>query len=211
MKPGFSSTISVSSNEGGFSIDEQSTTSIGLGDGDRSIEGATLDLLVLRDVLFDVVRNGVPDVNETIMGTDPQNPTSFSLEPAVIDVAVLYSSLAGDYYGTKITNRIEHLLTATNQFYRNNDVGITLRVVAMDEVEYSDSDASLNETFNKFSAQSHEAFFELESIRIVAVPSYYSSYMRWTTRQVRSFVGSARAMANHCRVIWIEILSRVAC
>ena len=165
MKPGFSSTISVSSNEGGFSIDEQSTTSIGLGDGDRSIEGATLDLLVLRDVLFDVVRNGVPDVNETIMGTDPQNPTSFSLEPAVIDVAVLYSSLAGDYYGTKITNRIEHLLTATNQFYRNNDVGITLRVVAMDEVEYSDSDASLNETFNKFSAQSHEAFFELESIR----------------------------------------------
>jgi len=35
----------------------------------------------------------------------------------------------------------------------------------MDEVEYSDSDASLNETFNKFSAQSHEAFFELESIR----------------------------------------------
>jgi len=166
LQPGFSSTISVSSNEGSFSIDEQSATSIGLADGDRSIEGATLDLLVLQDVLFDADRDGVPDINETIMGTDPQNPNSFSLEPAVIDIAVLYSSLASDYYGTKISNRIEHLVTATNQFYRNNDVGITIRVVAMVEVEYRDSDASLNETFNKFSAQSHEAFSELESIRI---------------------------------------------
>lgn len=165
LRPGFSSTISASSYEGTISVIQQSPANLGLSDGDLGIEGLELNMSVVRNILFDVDSDGVRDINETILGTNPYDSSSVSQQNPVIDVAVLYSTLASNYYSTKIENRVERLITATNQFYRDNDIGITLRVVAMEEVDYSENDTSLNTTFTNFSSQDHEAFTELESIR----------------------------------------------
>lgn len=166
MRPGFSSSISATSRQGSISIIEPSPENLGLSDGDVGIEGTELSMSVVRNILFDVDRDGVPDINETILGTNPYDANSVSQQKPVIDVAILYSTLAKNYYATKIENHIERLITATNQFYRDNDIGITLRVIATEEVDYSENDSSLNSTFNNFSSQGHEAFNNLESIRV---------------------------------------------
>jgi hypothetical protein len=165
LRPGFSSTITATSTEGSISIDEQAQGNSGLVDGDRSIEGATLDLVVVRDILFDVDQDGVSDVNEIAMGTNPFDINSVTEQTAVIDVAVLYSTLANTYYSGEIESRINRLVTATNQLYRDSEVGITLRVVAMEEVTYAENESALEQTLSNFTTQTHAAFTDLATLR----------------------------------------------
>ncbi|PCJ25337.1 MAG: hypothetical protein COA96_07635 [SAR86 cluster bacterium] len=166
IRPEFSSSITVSSREDNIAVNSQSTETIGFSDGDFSIEGQTLTISVARDILFDTDRDGVSDINENILGTDPEDPNSSSHQNALIDVTVLYSDTAREYHRDKLESEIQYLITATNQFYQRNNVNITLRLAALGQVEYSADKSSISSVFEDLTSETHASFQELSDIRL---------------------------------------------
>lgn len=162
LRPGFEVSVAITSLDGTISINSQDSETEGLADNSRFIEGATLNISVARDILRDSDADGVSDVGERVVGTDPSNPNSVSRDNAIIDVAVLLSEETGDYYNGKFGGRVENLIASTNQFYRENNIGITLRLVAMGRVDYSGS--SIDQAFTNFTGGQDAAFTELGSI-----------------------------------------------
>ncbi len=161
-RPSFTVAASATHTEGTIAIVEQDSTTTGIADGNREIEGASLTIKVGRDILKDSDGDGVSDASELVQRTDPRNPRSFSRDNAIIDVAVLLSNQTDEYYNDLFGARLEYLIETTNQFYRENKVGITLRLVAMGRVDYSGT--SIDQAFDDISSGSSAPFSDLTKI-----------------------------------------------
>lgn len=162
LRPRFEASVVISSLDGSIPVRSQESESVGLSDNSRFIEGAKLEISVARDILKDSDADGISDVSERILATDPSRPNSVSRQNAVIDVAILFSEDTDDYYNGKFGGRAEYLIAATNQFYRDNGVGITLRLVAMGSVDYSGT--SIDQASTDFTGGENSAFSNLDSI-----------------------------------------------
>ena len=83
------------------------------------------------DYLKDTDDDGVADPNERLMGTDPDDPESKPGD-STIDILVFYSQGFPELYDGDATTRIAHVVSLTNETYRENNVGIRLRLVGVD-------------------------------------------------------------------------------
>lgn len=163
-RPGFSVAMSVNSLSGNISVQTQDSDALGLLDNSRLIEGPTFEIFVARDILLDSDADGVSDASELSIGTDPSNPFSVSNRNAVIDVVVLQSEETDWHYDGKFGGRIEYLIAATNQFYKENNVDITLRLVAFGTLDYSSAGQSVTGIFEELSERSNSAFDDIDLI-----------------------------------------------
>ncbi len=172
-RPGFSAGVfadpfstSTTSLSGEIATRNQATDTVGLSDGSRFVEGQTLSIGVARHVLFDPDGDGLGYISEILAGTDPSDATSLPRRNAIIDATFLYSQQADSYTRGKIGPLVENLLTSTNQFFRDNEINITLRLAALGLQEYDKPDATLEELYNDFVATNSEGFPDLDAIRI---------------------------------------------
>ncbi|MFK7865598.1 MAG: thrombospondin type 3 repeat-containing protein [Pseudohongiellaceae bacterium] len=165
FRAGFEVSATISSPDGDITIQDQDASAEGVADNDLLIEGPTLNLVVARDVLRDSDSDGISDMSEIAMGTDPSNASSFSNANAIIDVAVLQSEETDRYYGGKFGSRVEALLAATNQQYRDNNIAITLRLVALGTVDYDSADKDISLVAEEFFALSGESFSNVDIIK----------------------------------------------
>ena len=79
--------------------------------------------------LIDTDHDGVDDVNERFMGTDPDDATS-TPETPIIDVAVLYDRRIRDRYTSGDARHVaSHVFNATNFFFQNSGVDKQYRIV----------------------------------------------------------------------------------
>lgn len=79
--------------------------------------------------LIDTDHDGVDDVNERFMGTDPDDATSTPTTP-VIDVAVLYDRRIRDNYASGDARHVSsHIFNATNFFFQNSGIDKHYRIV----------------------------------------------------------------------------------
>ena len=86
------------------------------------------------DTLVDSDEDGVGDVNERLVGTDPEDAES-SPPDSTIDVMGLYYPSFADLYDGDATTRIRHVLTLASSIYQDSNTGVKLRLVGTVEVE----------------------------------------------------------------------------
>ena len=88
------------------------------------------------DFLTDTDGDGVDDVNERFMETDPNDPEDFPSKPE-IDVLVVYDSgISTVLPGEDATLQISHIFAVTNFLFERSGSPLNLRVVgALDETE----------------------------------------------------------------------------
>ena len=91
------------------------------------------------DYLADADGDGVGDVNERLMDTDPDDAAS-TPGVSIIDVLALHSRSFAESYEHPHT-RILHMMTVTNRLYHDSATGIRLRTVGIVEAELTDSKA----------------------------------------------------------------------
>ena len=97
------------------------------------------------DMLLDSDSDGVGDVNERLMGTDPKDADSTPSEPT-IDVLGLYYPSFAELYDGDATTRIRHVVTLASAIYQDSESGIKLRMVGSVQVEEGSLDQDrLNE------------------------------------------------------------------
>lgn len=121
---------------------------------------------VVEDVQLDSDFDGISNFNEVILGTDPNDSASVDYSVSEIDVLALYSSGAEYLYPLGVQTRINQLISVANQIYRDSGVGISLRPVHHQWVDYSDSedmDVALDQLINR----SDPAFSDIETLRNV--------------------------------------------
>ena len=89
------------------------------------------------DTLQDTDGDGVSDFNESLMQT---NAVDASRKPgnSTLDVMVLYTPGASDLY-LDLEARVVHVLEYGNLSLQNSNIGASLRLVHLEEVEYSES------------------------------------------------------------------------
>ena len=97
------------------------------------------------DMLVDSDDDGVGDVNEKLMGTDPDDAES---KPGVstIDVLALYSPGFAELYDGDATTRIRHVMTLASGIYEDSDTGVTLRTLGPVEVTEDEWGTELRES-----------------------------------------------------------------
>lgn len=79
--------------------------------------------------LIDTDHDGVDDVNERFMGTDPNDATNTPDTP-IIDVAVLYDRRIRDHYATGEARQVaSHIFNTTNFFFQNSGIDKHYRIV----------------------------------------------------------------------------------
>ena len=106
------------------------------------------------DMLLDSDGDGVGDVNERLMETDPDDASSTPPD-STVDVLAFYSQSVPDLYDGDATTRIRHLFTLAREIYQDSDTGVELRLVGMQQVEidesseYSHVDRELSEELAK--------------------------------------------------------------
>ncbi len=119
---------------------------------------------VVEDVRSDSDQDGISDFNEELAGTDPLDPNSADFSTSVIDVLALYTAGAEAAYPGGVQTRINQLISVANQIYRDSGVGISLRPVHHQLVNYNvtdDMDTALDALMNR----SHPAFADVETLR----------------------------------------------
>ena len=132
--PGFTMTI-TSAN---LSMVQAAPFETGLADGDATLRGNSLNLKLLRDIGHDGNGNGMPDLDEVILNPPPGADVAQLLQqPAMLDVLFLHTPAATTYLGDKLALRVQQLLTATNQIYRENDLPIRFRGVGLSASAYA--------------------------------------------------------------------------
>lgn len=164
FKPSLAVSMSVRTASGFIVVQTQDSDAEGLSDNSRLIEGPEFRLSIARDVLRDSDADGVSDVSELSIGTDPSDPASVSDQNAVIDVVVLQSEETDRHYDGRFGGRIDYLFAATNQYYRENNIGITLRLVALGTLDYDSAEQTTTEIFNELSERSNSAFSDIDLI-----------------------------------------------
>ena len=96
------------------------------------------------DYLIDSDEDGVGDVNEQYMGTDPNDAESIPGE-SEIDVLVLYSKGFSDEYSGDPTTRIKHVFELANQILEDSDLQISWRLVGLVQVEIDEQNTALRD------------------------------------------------------------------
>ena len=94
------------------------------------------------DMLVDSDDDGIGDVSERLMGTDPEDAESTPGESTIDVLAMYYPSFADLYHGDA-TTRIRHVMTLANSFYQDSGTGVRFRLVGMVEVEEGNRDQEL--------------------------------------------------------------------
>ena len=96
------------------------------------------------DILTDSDSDGVGDVNERIVGTDPGDPSS---KPGVstIDVLALYNDGFHERFRRYPQTRIHHVMALTKAIFADSGTDIRLRTVGIVEVELDDRGNPINE------------------------------------------------------------------
>lgn len=168
LYPSFAATLAVSNSSGTIAIDEQSTASTGLADGNREISGTTLSLTVGRNIRFDADRDGSPDIDEVILGTDPANANSVFEGNAVIDVLFLISPAATAYWQGRTDEQVVRIINSTNAAYAHNNIFITLRNVGIEAVNYTDTVTDMSTVLADLSGGSHSAFTSVDTLRTLS-------------------------------------------
>lgn len=111
------------------------------------LERSSRDHFEARDLdyLVDTDGDGVGDINERMVGSDPNDGNS-SPGNVTMDVLAVYNSAFADVHGGHPQTRIRHLMTVTDEIFRNSETGIQLRLVGVQqaEVEGSEVFAGLN-------------------------------------------------------------------
>ena len=90
------------------------------------------------DMLVDSDQDGVGDVNERLMETDPEDASSTPPD-STIDVLALYSQGVPNLYDGDATTRIRHLFTLASAIYQDSKTGVKLRLVGMQQVDIDES------------------------------------------------------------------------
>lgn len=93
--------------------------------------------------LLDSDEDGVSDLNEERLGTDPQDSGSVP-EGATIDVLAMYSRGFAEFHGEDPYPRITHIFETTNSIAENSGLQFDFRLVGLLEVDVDD--------YNNFSA-----------------------------------------------------------
>ena len=124
------------------------------------------------DLLVDSDEDGVGDVNERLVGTDPADPES-TPEDSTVDVLALYSPGFPGLYRGDPTTRIRHLITVADNSFLDSGVDLRLRLVGIRET-------SVDETrvYNRVEAD------ELEDLRSLYGADLILMFRPW-------FAGSA--------------------
>ena len=86
------------------------------------------------DILVDSDEDGVSDVNERLMDTDPNDAES-KPGASTIDVLALYSPGFAEAYDGEPSTRIRHVLTLADVIYSDSGVNAGLRLVGISEIE----------------------------------------------------------------------------
>ena len=86
------------------------------------------------DMLVDTDDDGVSDVNERLMQTDPTDATSTPEDPT-IDVVAFYSPGMLDLYDGDPTTRIRHNLTLAEVMFSDSEVDVDFRLVGIASVD----------------------------------------------------------------------------
>ena len=82
------------------------------------------------DILVDTDEDGVSDVNERLMNTDPEDDQSKPDDPT-IDVLALYTPDFVDLYAGDPSTRIRHVFTLADTHFSDSGVEANLRLVGM--------------------------------------------------------------------------------
>ncbi len=124
------------------------------------------DLLipVVEDVVQDSDGDGVSDFNERLLGTQPDDASSFETGNSVIDVMALYTPGATALYQGQAATRINQLIAIANQIFADSGVHVTLRPVYHAQVGYSDS-PDMDSALEALTRQSDPAFAQVASLR----------------------------------------------
>lgn len=102
---------------------------------------------VVEDVLRDSDQDGVGDIDESLLGTNPFDGSSVSKGPTTIDVMALYTQGARQLSGGHPETQINQLFAMANQVFADSGANIVLRPVHHRQVDYSDT-ASMNEALD---------------------------------------------------------------
>ena len=92
------------------------------------------------DILVDGDEDGVSDVNERLMDTDPNDAES-KPGASTIDVLALYSPGFAETYEGEPSTRIRHVLTLADVLFSDSGVDAGLRLVGISELEVDEADA----------------------------------------------------------------------
>ena len=124
---------------------------------ERSIATADADILVDSD------EDGVSDVNERLMTTDPDDAESKPDDPT-IDVLALYSPGFSEAYDGDPSTRIRHVLTLADAIFGDSGVEAALRLVGIAEIELDVSHA-----FTETPAQRTRELIDLHGADVVVM------------------------------------------
>ena len=86
------------------------------------------------DLLVDSDKDGIGDVNERLVGTDPADAESTPGD-STIDVMGLYYPSFAELYDGDATTRIRHVLSLASSIYQDSNTGVKLRLVGTVEIE----------------------------------------------------------------------------
>ena len=110
------------------------------------------------DILVDTDKDGVSDVNERLMSTDPKDADSKPGSPT-IDVLTFYSSDLPDLYGGDPSTRIRHVTTLADAIFSDSGVDLSLRLVgiALADIDGESAFPSISNTEAQASIDRHGA------------------------------------------------------
>ena len=89
-------------------------------------------------LLVDSDGDGVGDVNERLMDTDPDDPGS-APGKSTIDVLAMYSPGFPELYNGDPTTRIRHVMTLADQIYQDSGLDVDFRLVGIVEAPVDES------------------------------------------------------------------------
>ena len=109
------------------------------------------------DYLADADGDGVGDVNERLVGTDPDDPAS-TPGAAEVDVLALYNRSFAKLLGHDPYTRIRFLISTANEIYRDSQTGVGLRLVGFAEAEVEDDDDEFSRVDSTVSERLREEY-----------------------------------------------------
>ena len=117
--------------------------------------GAEFSVGVL-DYLRDADGDGVGDLNERLMNTDPADVASVP-RASTLDVLAFYSQSFPALYDGDATTRIQHVVALANTILRDSEVAMKFRIVGAVPVEVDEDKGRLDETIMLAEAARHGA------------------------------------------------------
>ena len=137
--------LSASSIEGMLTSDKELSKLI-----DYGLEDSVLPLISGKNLADSAVINyendsdfdGVTDVVEEILGTDPLDNQSVDYTPAEIDLLVLHNKEVTSIYNNDPMTRILHLAEVSNKIFDDSGIRLHLNITQVEEVDYEGNQAS---------------------------------------------------------------------